>query len=48
MRDVEVPHPRFHRRRFVLEPLVAIAPDLVDPLTGRTMRKLLAALDEAA
>ena len=46
--DVKVPHPRFHRRRFVLEPLVAIAPDLVDPLTGRTMRKLLAALDEAA
>lgn len=38
--DVEVPHPRFRRRRFVLEPLAAIAPDLIDPVTGRTMRAL--------
>jgi 2-amino-4-hydroxy-6-hydroxymethyldihydropteridine diphosphokinase len=36
-----VPHPRFRERRFVLGPLVEIAPDLVDPGTGRTVRDLL-------
>jgi 2-amino-4-hydroxy-6-hydroxymethyldihydropteridine diphosphokinase len=38
---VEVPHPRFRERRFVLEPLVELAPDLVDPMTGLTIRALL-------
>lgn len=41
---LEVPHPRFRRRRFVLEPLAAIAPELVDPVSGRTVRELLAGL----
>ncbi len=41
---VQVPHPRFRRRRFVLEPLVGLAPDLVDPVTGATMADLLAKL----
>lgn len=38
---LEVPHPRFRDRRFVLEPLVGLAPDLVDPVTGLTIRELL-------
>ena len=37
-----VPHPRFRERRFVLEPLAEIAPALVDPVSGLTVRELLA------
>jgi 2-amino-4-hydroxy-6-hydroxymethyldihydropteridine diphosphokinase len=39
-----LPHPRFRERRFVLEPLVEIAPDVRDPVTGKTARELLARL----
>jgi 2-amino-4-hydroxy-6-hydroxymethyldihydropteridine diphosphokinase len=38
---LEVPHPRFRERAFVLEPLASIAPDLRDPVTGRTIGELL-------
>jgi len=43
--DLVVPHPRFRERRFVLEPLAEVAPDAVDPVTGLTVRALLARLD---
>lgn len=42
--DLEVPHPRMHERRFVMVPVCDVAPDLVHPVLGRTMRDLLAAL----
>lgn len=39
-----VPHPSFRERRFVLEPLAMLVPAWRDPLTGRTVRQLLATL----
>jgi 2-amino-4-hydroxy-6-hydroxymethyldihydropteridine diphosphokinase len=38
---LEIPHPRFRERRFVLEPLAQVAPDLVDPVTRCTIVELL-------
>lgn len=42
---LKVPHPRLSERRFVLEPLAAILPDLTDPRTGFSVREMLEALD---
>jgi len=41
-----IPHPRMHERRFVLVPLVEIAPRLVDPRNGREYARILERLDE--
>ena len=39
-----VPHPRMTERAFVLEPLAEIAPDLIHPVIGTTIRDLARAL----
>ena len=41
---LEIPHPRFRARRFVLAPLADLAPELRDPVTRKTVRELLAEL----
>ena len=45
--EVELPHPRMHSRRFVLQPLADIRPDLVLPRQANTVRELLARLDDS-
>lgn len=43
---LQVPHPRMHERRFVLQPMVEIAPSVEHPLLKVSMEKLLARLGE--
>ena len=41
---LEVPHPRFRDRAFVLGPLAEVGPNLTDPVTGLSVARLWADL----
>ena len=39
--QITIPHPLMCERKFVLEPLVEIAPELIHPITGKTFKEYL-------
>jgi 2-amino-4-hydroxy-6-hydroxymethyldihydropteridine diphosphokinase len=41
-----IPHPRLHKRRFVLEPLCDINPDIVHPVLNVSIQTLLSRIDD--
>jgi 2-amino-4-hydroxy-6-hydroxymethyldihydropteridine diphosphokinase len=43
---LEIPHPRMHKRRFVLQPICDIDPAFIHPVRGQTVLALLNRLDD--
>jgi 2-amino-4-hydroxy-6-hydroxymethyldihydropteridine diphosphokinase len=46
-KKLQVPHPRLHLRKFVLQPLADIRPDLILPNQAKSVRELLAQVDNS-
>ncbi len=45
-RNLKIPHPEMHKRKFVLIPLSEIAPQLVHPVLGRTISQLMVSVED--
>jgi len=45
--ELQLPHPRMHERKFVLQPLADIQPELILPQQAKTVRDLLAQSDDS-
>jgi len=43
---LEVPHPRMHKRAFVLQPICDINPTIIHPVLGKSAADLLASLED--
>ncbi len=43
---LEIPHPRFRERRFVLEPINELAPEALDPISRQSISQLLSACQD--
>jgi len=46
-KQLQLPHPRLHLREFVLRPLADIGPDLLLPNQKKTIRELLAEVEQS-
>jgi 2-amino-4-hydroxy-6-hydroxymethyldihydropteridine diphosphokinase len=44
--ELTIPHPRMHKRRFVLQPICDIDPYVLHPILGRQVQQLLSLLAE--
>ncbi len=43
--NLQIPHPRMKERAFVLVPLMEIAPNWIEPISGITIKELIKAVD---
>jgi 2-amino-4-hydroxy-6-hydroxymethyldihydropteridine diphosphokinase len=46
MPRLKIPHPRMHKRAFVLQPICDINPSIIHPVLGQTVADLLNRLDD--
>ena len=44
---LEIPHPRMHKRHFVLQPICDIDPDIIHPLLNMPLKSLLNQLEDS-